>query len=207
MGLRRAAGRRPEGAYRRRHHLHHRHTQTPEDPDLPLSAPLPVSPDAWRGPLLGDLVGWTGAHAARPTGAPEVTASPDLAALPGSPHRHATLCPSSPRSGLDRSPLMWVLPWPRGFSSHADPGSRRARARVHAADPLQQHRTIGRRFLARALAAPYGVNYTRASPARIRALLEAPRGPGAVARQGPGRAMGGRRATRRCSPAVTTAKA
>ena len=31
------------GAYRRRHHLHHRHTRQADDPDLGLAAPYPVS--------------------------------------------------------------------------------------------------------------------------------------------------------------------
>jgi fatty acid desaturase len=33
--------------YRRRHHLHHRHTQQPDDPDLALATMWPVSRGAW----------------------------------------------------------------------------------------------------------------------------------------------------------------
>jgi fatty acid desaturase len=45
--------------YRRRHHLHHRHTQQPEDPDLSLSARFPISRGRLALTLLGDLCGYT----------------------------------------------------------------------------------------------------------------------------------------------------
>ena len=48
-------------AYRRRHHLHHRLTQLPEDPDLALSAPLPLSRGRFALALLRDLSGVTAA--------------------------------------------------------------------------------------------------------------------------------------------------
>jgi fatty acid desaturase len=45
--------------YRRIHHLHHRHTQQPEDPDLGLAAKFPVTRGRlWRD-ALRDLSGWT----------------------------------------------------------------------------------------------------------------------------------------------------
>ncbi len=45
--------------YRRRHHLHHRHTQQPEDPDLMLSARWPLARRRLALALLGDLCGFT----------------------------------------------------------------------------------------------------------------------------------------------------
>ncbi|HYB70342.1 MAG TPA: fatty acid desaturase, partial [Candidatus Bathyarchaeia archaeon] len=46
-------------AYRRSHHLHHRHTQQAEDPDLPLATPLPLSRSRLALLVLQDLIGWT----------------------------------------------------------------------------------------------------------------------------------------------------
>jgi fatty acid desaturase len=46
-------------AYRRAHHLHHRHTQQPEDPDLALAAPFPVARGRFWRDVLRDLSGWT----------------------------------------------------------------------------------------------------------------------------------------------------
>ena len=47
-------------AYRRYHLKHHRHTQTEEDPDLPLSAPFPTTRSSMRRKILRDLTGRTG---------------------------------------------------------------------------------------------------------------------------------------------------
>ena len=46
--------------YRRSHLKHHRYTQQPEDPDLPLSAPFPVSRASLLRKILRDLTGRTG---------------------------------------------------------------------------------------------------------------------------------------------------
>jgi fatty acid desaturase len=46
-------------AYRRAHHLHHRHTQEPEDPDLALAAPFPMARGRFGRDVLRDLSGWT----------------------------------------------------------------------------------------------------------------------------------------------------
>src|SRR5207342_1031415 len=47
--------------YRRQHHLHHRHTRQPEDPDLALAAPFPVARGAFWRDVLCDLGGVTAA--------------------------------------------------------------------------------------------------------------------------------------------------
>lgn len=47
-------------SYRRYHLKHHRHTQQPEDPDLPLSAPFPISRSSFRRKVFRDLTGQTG---------------------------------------------------------------------------------------------------------------------------------------------------
>ena len=45
--------------YRRSHHLHHRHTQEPDDPDLALAAPFPVARGRFWRDVVRDLSGWT----------------------------------------------------------------------------------------------------------------------------------------------------
>jgi fatty acid desaturase len=47
------------GAYRPYHLNHHRFAQQPEDPDLMLSAPFPVSPASLRRKMIRDLTGQT----------------------------------------------------------------------------------------------------------------------------------------------------
>ncbi|MEM1433524.1 MAG: fatty acid desaturase family protein [Pseudomonadota bacterium] len=47
-------------SYRRYHLQHHAHTQQPEDPDLPLSAPFPITPASFRRKVWRDLTGRTG---------------------------------------------------------------------------------------------------------------------------------------------------
>lgn len=46
-------------AYRPYHFAHHKHTQTPQDPDLGLSAPFPISKAAFRRKMIRDLTGQT----------------------------------------------------------------------------------------------------------------------------------------------------
>lgn len=48
------------GSYRRYHLKHHKHTQTPEDPDLVLSAPFPISRASLLRKLFRDVTGQTG---------------------------------------------------------------------------------------------------------------------------------------------------
>lgn len=44
-------------AYRTYHLTHHRYTQQPEDPDLPLSRPFPTTPASMRRKILRDITG------------------------------------------------------------------------------------------------------------------------------------------------------
>jgi fatty acid desaturase len=147
--------------YRRRHHLHHRHTQTAEDPDLALSAPLPVPPRQLALALLGDLCGWTAlarlarwrpwrdgrAAAWRRARAP-LLANAVLGAV------------LTALGGWSLYLLVWVLPWATWFQLVTRIRDIAEHGLVHdAADPLRNTRTIGAGLLARALVAPYGVNY------------------------------------------------
>ena len=150
-------------AYRRRHHLHHRHTQTPEDPDLALSAPLPVSRGRLALALLGDLCGWTA-----------LTRIASLAAVARRLRREAWRRVRAPlaRQRGALAPLLtalggwplyllaWVLPWATWFQLVTRIRDIAEHGLVHdAADPLRNTRTIGAGPLARAFVAPYGVNY------------------------------------------------
>jgi len=47
-------------AYRRYHLTHHANTQQPEDPDLILSAPFPITKKSFRRKMIRDLTGQTG---------------------------------------------------------------------------------------------------------------------------------------------------
>ena len=46
--------------YRHYHLKHHRTTQQPDDPDLGLSAPFPITPSSFRRKMIRDLTGQTG---------------------------------------------------------------------------------------------------------------------------------------------------
>jgi fatty acid desaturase len=148
-------------AYRRRHHLHHRHTQTADDPDLALVARLPSSRARLGLAFLSDLVGWTVLSrlaawrpwreglgpAWRRVRAPLVANGALFAGL-------TTL------GGWPLYLLLWVLPWATWFQvvtrirDIAEHGAVSGRG-----DPLRDTRTIEAGFLARAFLAPYGVNY------------------------------------------------
>ena len=147
--------------YRRRHHLHHRHTQTPEDPDLALSAPLPVSRGRLALALLGDLGGWTALT--RIAGW-----RPWHDALAGTWRRaqapllvNGVLCAGlTAIGGWPLYLLAWVLPWATWFHLVTRIRDIAEHGLVHdALGPLRNTRSIGAGLLARAFVAPYGVNY------------------------------------------------
>ena len=148
-------------AYRRRHHLHHRHTQTPEDPDLALSAPLPVSRGRLALALLGDLCGWTALTRIASWRPWRDGLAEDVAPGPGAPCRQRGAMGRA--HGARRLPLyllVWVLPWATWFQLVTRIRDLAEHGLVHdAADPLRNTRTIGAGPLARAFIAPYGVNY------------------------------------------------
>jgi fatty acid desaturase len=148
-------------AYRRRHHLHHRLTQRPDDPDLELSASLPLSRRRFALAVLGDLSGVTAA-------AEVLGWRPGPAGLAVAWRRaRAPLIANAVLAavlvaigGWSLYLLTWVLPWAtwyrlvtriRNIVEHGlVPG---------AEDSLRSARSVGAGRLARALVAPYGVNY------------------------------------------------
>jgi fatty acid desaturase len=154
-------------AYRPYHLSHHRFAQQPEDPDLPLSAPFPVTRASLRRKIVRDLTGQTYFKqriaplvSRRAPDAPEgarVTAraaAPFLAA-------NAVLLAIAALSGAWWSFLvLWLLPMAtwfpmvtrlRNIAEHAvtpDPN-----------DPLRHARTTRAGLIERALIAPYWVNF------------------------------------------------
>ena len=148
-------------AYRRRHHLHHAHTQSPHDPDLALSAGFPANPAAFWREVVRDLSGMT--SCARVLGWPEWRAGvPALwRRLRGPLAANAVVFGVLAVLGLWQIYLLlWLLPlltWHRLASrvretaEHSMVGDRD--------DPLRNTRTVEAGPLARAFLAPYWVNY------------------------------------------------
>jgi len=156
--------------YRTYHLDHHRYTQQPNDPDLPLSAPFPITPSSFRRKVVRDLSGQTGLKqkAATIRGA---------FGRPGDPWRRR-LTRGARRLGPNLAInavflaafawsghwylyfLLWVLPeltWHPVIARIRNIGE-------HGAVPdnddrLRNTRTTHAGWLERALIAPYFVNY------------------------------------------------
>jgi fatty acid desaturase len=143
-------------SYRRRHHLHHRHTRQPADPDLALAPALPLRRRALGWAIARDLSGWTAITRVlgwrspmgwrwlgRPLAANVILAGVLVAAG----HWHLYV-------------LLWLLPlgtWYQLAIRLRDLGE-------HAVvpdddDPLRNARTTAAGLLERALLAPYWVNH------------------------------------------------
>jgi fatty acid desaturase len=148
-------------AYRRRHHLHHRNTQTAADPDLALSAPLPVSRGRLAVAILGDLGGWTALT--RIAGARPWRDGPAQAWRRIRAPLLANVVIGSVLAVIGGWPLYlltWVLPWATWFQLVTRIRDIAEHGLVGAADdPLQNTRTVAAGVLARAFVAPYAVNY------------------------------------------------
>jgi fatty acid desaturase len=148
-------------AYRRRHHLHHRHTQQAEDPDLALSAGLPVSRARFARSVLSDLGGWTaltrvaGSRRWRDgvAGAWRGARTPLLG-------NAVLFCALAAIGGWPLYLLVWALPWATWFQLVTRVRDIAEHGMVpEADDPLRNTRSIRAGFGARAFLAPYWVNY------------------------------------------------
>jgi fatty acid desaturase len=148
------------GRYRRRHHLHHRYTQQPDDPDLEAAASYPMSRRALGGAALRDLCGWTcitgvltwpGWREPRMLWTrlrgPLATNALILGALCVMGHGELFV-------------LLWLLPLATWYQLVTRLRSMAEHAVVRDdVDPLRNTRTTAAGPLARALLAPYWVNY------------------------------------------------
>lgn len=157
-------------AYRRYHLQHHARTQQPDDPDLVLSAPFPITRTSYRRKFLRDITGQTGfqqrkAQFLNALGPAEWPArrrvvhfrqklGPQLAV-------NAMLFVALAAAGVWWAyPLLWLVPlvtWMmvitriRNIAEHAVvPDSN---------DPLRNTRTTRANFFERLFIAPYYVNY------------------------------------------------
>jgi fatty acid desaturase len=159
--------------YRSYHLQHHRYVQQAEDPDLPLSAPFPISRVSLRRKLLRDLSGqtffkqrlsplWDSVRVRRAGGAPLLPQSQELVRgqrfLIGNALGFAVFA-------LAGHGWLWLVLWLLPMASWLPLISRVRNIAEHAlvgqgqADPLRQARTTRAGWLARALLAPYWVNF------------------------------------------------
>jgi fatty acid desaturase len=143
-------------AYRRRHHLHHRNTRQPDDPDLVLAAAAPMTRRALWWAVARDLTGWTAVTRVmrwRPTAGWHALGRPLTAnvlvagGLAAAGHWHLYL-------------LLWLLPLATWYQL----ATRIRDLTEHALvpdddDPLRNARTTAAGVLARALLAPYWANH------------------------------------------------
>lgn len=148
------------GRYRRQHHLHHRHTHQPGDPDLAVADTYPVCRSALAWAALRDLstctfwadvFGWSGWREPRAgwrqLRGPLACNAAIATALAAAGHWELYL-------------LLWLLPLATWYQLV----SRVRKIAEHAVvvdrdDPLRNARTTAAGPIARALLAPYWVNY------------------------------------------------
>ncbi len=149
-------------AYRSYHLAHHAHTQQPEDPDLILSEPFPITRASYRRKFIRDITGQTGFQQRK---------AQLIGALGCLSHFRARLGPQCLVNavlfaGLALAgvwwayPLLWLVPlltWTmvitriRNIAEHA--------VVPDSGDPFRNTRTTVANWIERALIAPYFVNY------------------------------------------------
>jgi fatty acid desaturase len=148
-------------AYRRRHHLHHAHTQSADDPDLALSARVPVPGAVFWWEVARDLSGVTACS--RVLGWPEWRAgAPALwrrlrGPLTANALLFAVLAALGP---WHLYLLLWLLPFVTWHQLVARIRDTAEHSMVEERDdPLRNTRTVAAGPLARVFLAPYRVNY------------------------------------------------
>ena len=153
--------------YRRYHLQHHKHTQTDADPDLPLSAPFPVSRASLRRKIVRDLTGQTFVRqrvglARIKAGGRGAAGLPDDALPRVAPFlvTNAGLFALLLFAGIGWTFLVWLVAMATWFPL----ATRLRNIAEHACvasddDPYTHARTTHANLLERALIAPYWVNY------------------------------------------------
>jgi fatty acid desaturase len=157
-------------AYRRYHLAHHAHTQQNDDPDLPLSAPFPITRASYRRKFWRDLSGQTG-YQQRKAQFLHALGDPSWPFAQRLHHFRERLVPQLTANGVLIGglalagvwwayPLLWLLPlltWMmvitriRNIAEHA--------VVPDCDDPLRNTRTTRAGLIERAFIAPYFVNY------------------------------------------------
>ncbi|HEX2885475.1 fatty acid desaturase family protein [Vineibacter terrae] len=156
--------------YRPYHLTHHRRTQQPDDPDIGLSAPFPITRVSLRRKIVRDLIGSTayqrrGEQVRRAMGPRSRTPLARLASLLRR-ERDFFITNAVLLAGLALAgcwwlyPLLWLLPLATWYQLV----SRIRNIAEHAVvpdndDPLRNTRTTYANLLERLLVAPYWVNY------------------------------------------------
>src|SRR6185437_3861634 len=161
-------------SYRAYHLQHHRFTQQPEDPDLSLSAPFPISKDSYRRKAIRDLTGQTFVKQRLP-----LLLSLFRPAVQDQPVEHESFV-STGREKVARflavNALLFVLfwlcgagiwyvgVWLVGMATWLSLVTRIRNIAEHACtstgeDPFSHARTTLANGIERALIAPYWVNY------------------------------------------------
>lgn len=154
--------------YRPYHLQHHRHTQGPDDPDLELSAPFPISRASLRRKVRRDLLGLTGVQRRRAQFEQAMGAGP-------LPVRLGRLWRAERPFFISNGVLalvlvlsghgwLWLSLWVVPLLTWYQLASRIRNIAEHAVvgpadDPLRNTRTTRANLLERALWAPYWVNY------------------------------------------------
>ncbi len=140
--------------YRPYHLSHHRHTQQPQDPDLGLSAPFPISRKSLWRKIVRDLTGQTAFQRRREQFTRGVAVREGLIT-------NAVLWGLLAAAGYWwLYPVLWLLPLATWYQLV----SRVRNIAEHAVvpdndDPLRNTRTTYASFLERLFIAPYWVNY------------------------------------------------
>jgi fatty acid desaturase len=157
-------------AYRRYHLAHHARTQQPDDPDLALSAPFPITKASYRRKFWRDITGRTG-YQQRKAQLLNALGDPSWPLARRARHFADRLGPQIAvnvllLAGLSLAglwwayPLLWLVPlltWMmvitriRNIAEHA--------VVPDADDPLRNTRTTKANLLERIFIAPYFVNY------------------------------------------------
>lgn len=139
--------------YRRTHQRHHRYTQQADDPDLPLTASLPLTRARLLALLLRDVSGWTAIPAIarrrswRRVRGPLISNAGLFAILAAAGQWHVY-------------PLLWLLPLVTWYplAVRVRSVSEHGMASVDD-DVLRNTRSTSAGVVARAVLAPYWVNY------------------------------------------------
>jgi fatty acid desaturase len=143
-------------AYRTYHFRHHQHTQGPEDPDLVLSAPFPITRKSLRRKLIRDLTGQTAYQQRK--------AQFRQQGFKGLWRQFAVN--AALFAGLALAghwylyPLLWLLPLATWYMAIVRIRNIAEHAMVPANDdPFRNARTTRAGWLTRLFLAPYYVNY------------------------------------------------